>query len=107
MTEMSKIKEESNSDVDEGLKTRFDLSLKLYSMLLGHCFRKGGEISFRALELAACLTRVCVNGEEVVCILMSHLLAELIENGTVLDISTVSPMSIGKKSERNRYLKER
>uniref|UniRef100_A0A7S4NG05 BEACH domain-containing protein n=1 Tax=Odontella aurita TaxID=265563 RepID=A0A7S4NG05_9STRA len=85
---------------------RFDLSLKLYSTLLGHSFRQGGDKAFQAIEQAASLQRVCVNGHEVFSVLLSHLLAELTENGTVADIEALAPTGSGQPIERNRALKQ-
>mmetsp|Transcript_3651 Transcript_3651/g.5568 ORF Transcript_3651/g.5568 Transcript_3651/m.5568 type:complete len:2959 (-) Transcript_3651:158-9034(-) len=65
------------------VQARYNLSLKLYSILLGHCFRQGDEKSISALEQAASLERVCVNGQEVFCLILNHLLSELIDKGTI------------------------
>lgn len=68
------------------VRERYDLSLKLYSTLLGHCARKGDEAAFEAIEMAASLQRVDANGSEVFCIILSHVFADLIERGTVPNI---------------------
>lgn len=47
------------------VRTRYDLSLKLYSSLLGDCIRKGDDKGFEVAETAASLQRVDVNGPEV------------------------------------------
>ena len=61
------------------VKARFDLSLKLYTALLGYCFRQGGEKSLHAIEHTASLQRVCANGHEVSCLIMNHMLENLID----------------------------
>ena len=65
------------------VRTRYDLSLKLYSSLLGHCVRRGDEGAFDAVETAASLQRVDANGPEIFSILLSHLCTYLIERGTM------------------------
>lgn len=79
---------------------RFDLIVKLYSLLLGYSIRRGGDEAFNAMETAASLQRTCVNGHETFSCLLSHVLAELIEQGTVADIDTSGDMQ-----ESNRALK--
>jgi hypothetical protein len=71
------------SALKPSVRTRYDLSLKLYSTLLGHCIRKGDEKAYEAIETTASLQRVDVNGPEVFGIVLSHLFADLIEKGTV------------------------
>lgn len=87
------------------VRTRYDLSLKLYSTLLGHCIRNGDDQSFDAIELAASLQRCHANGSEIFTILLSHLFADLIEKGTIVSLETAyinSDSSVG----RNRALKQ-
>jgi len=91
---------------DANLATRFDLSLKLYSTLLAYCVRQCNVNSLNAIEHTLSLTNICVNGEDVVGIILSHLYAELIESGTVIDILEKSPLEPGQPNERNRALKE-
>lgn len=79
---------------------RYDLIVKLYSLLLGHSIRRGGDEAFKTMETAASLQRTCVNGHEALSCLLSHVLAELIEQGTVADIDTSGDMQ-----ETNRALK--
>jgi hypothetical protein len=87
------------------VRTRYDLSLKLYSTLLGHCVRKGDEQSFDAIEMAASLQRCHANGSDIFKILLSHLFADLIERGTIasVEIDCNSPES---SISRNRALKQ-
>jgi len=68
--------------------SRYDLIVKLYSSLLGHSIRQGGDNSFQSVEQAASLQRVCVNGHETFLVLLSHVLAELIEHGTIENAET-------------------
>ncbi len=94
---------------------RFDLSMKLYSMMLAHSIREGGEHAFKALETAASLQRICVNGHEVFCALFSHVMADLTDNGTVINPDEFivqaqeSASSSGKGApqiQRNKALKQ-
>jgi hypothetical protein len=87
------------------VRTRYDLSLKLYSTLLGHCVRKGDEQSFDAIEMAASLQRCHSNGSDIFTILLSHLFADLIEKGTIasVEIDCNNPES---SMSRNRALKQ-
>ena len=87
------------------VRTRYDLSLKLYSSLLAHCVRQGDEKAFEAVEMAASLQRVDANGSEVFSILLSHLLADLIEKGTVASIETTYTYA-ESINVRNRALKQ-
>ena len=97
------------------VRTRYDLSLKLYSSLLGHCVRRGDEGAFDAVETAASLQRVDANGPEIFSILLSHLFTDLIERGTVAgaertcaDDAGGGPGGVGAASGagRNRALKQ-
>ena len=91
-----------NSEGSKRVQARFDLSLKLYTGLLAYCFRQGGEKALHAVEHTASLQRVCANGHEVVCLIMNHLLSNLIEYGTIEAIFVVATSS----QDRNRLLKE-
>ena len=82
------------------LVSRYDLIVKLYSSLLGESLRQGGDHAFQNVEQAASLQRVCVNGHETFQVLLSHVLAELTENGTIGKND-----SSGDASEANRALK--
>jgi hypothetical protein len=85
------------------VRTRYDLSLKLYSILLGHCMRKGDEKAYEAIETTASLQRVDVNGPEVFGIILSHLFADLIEKGTVEHVEE----TYNKEAQvKNRALKQ-
>jgi len=52
------------------------------------------------------MQRVCINGHEVFSILLSHLLAELVESGTIVDIETLEFPEQSNPNERNRALKQ-
>eukprot|EP00536_Pseudo-nitzschia_multiseries_P005145 jgi/Psemu1/11845/gm1.11845_g len=71
------------SPLSKGSSTAFDLSLELYSILLGHIVRNNGDKSIVALEEAAALQRVYVNGPEVFALIVSHLLENLSQLGVV------------------------
>lgn len=86
------------------VRTRYDLSLKLYSSLLGHCVRKGDDKAFEAVEAAASLQRVDVNGPEVFGIILSHLFADLIEKGTVESVEETYHKE--SPNVKNRALKQ-
>ena len=79
---------EASVELPIGVISRYDLTLKLYSTLMGHIIRKGGDIAYEAIEVAASLQRVCANGHETFSILLSHVLAELIDRGTVADLES-------------------
>ena len=85
--------------------TMFDLIFKLYSMLLGHSVRKGGERSFNAIGQAASLQRICLNGNAVIGVLLSNLISEHTINGTVHDIENFCPKKMKVSGERHRFLK--
>lgn len=55
------------------------------------------------MEQTASLQRVCVNGHEVLCLILTHFLAELIDNGTV-DSASISETE--GSADRNWLLKE-
>ena len=92
------------------VRERYDLSLKLYSTLLGHCARKGDEAAFEAIEMAASLQRVDANGSEVFCIILSHVFADLIERGTVPNVEQYEQGDEQRQGSssavRNRALKQ-
>ena len=66
-----------------------DRCLDLYGSLLGHLFREGGDSSLEAIECTVALQRVCVNGHDVLILILSSLCSDLFENGTVLDIGSI------------------
>ena len=88
------------------VRTRYDLSLKLYSTLLGHCVRKGDDKAFEAVEMAASLQRMDANGSEVFSILLSHLFADLIENGTIANVESTFTKNDTNPIVKNRALKQ-
>jgi hypothetical protein len=88
------------------VRTRFDLSLKLYSTLLGHCVRQGDEKAFNAVEMAGSLQRTDANGPEIFSILLSHLLADLIEKGTLASVEMTYSNHDATNAGRNRALKQ-
>lgn len=59
--------------------------------------------SLQILEQAASLQRTCVNGQEVLTLILCHLLADLNSFGTV--DAPVAP-SMGDTGDRNRLLKQ-
>ena len=75
---------------------RFDLAMKLYSMLLAHSIREGGDHAFKALESAASLQRTCVNGSDVFCAVFSHIMSDLTDNGTVVNLDEL--MSVARSN---------
>lgn len=97
---ISKASEDKSEPLPSPLISRFDLTLNLYASLLGHSIRQGGDNAFQAVEQAASFQRVCVNGHETFSVLLSHVLAELIEKGTIANVD-----SSGDVLETNRALK--
>lgn len=88
------------------VRTRYDLSLKLYSTLLGHCVRQGDEKAFNAVEMAGSLQRTDAIGSEIFSILLSHLLADLIEKGTIASVERTYSKADASNAGRNRALKQ-
>jgi len=102
-------------DFLESVGTRLDRCLELYSTLLGYLFREGGDKvrlvevfpvvhclmttpliacllipqALDAVEMAASLQRVCVNGHDVVFLVLSGLCADVFDNGTLLEIGSI------------------
>ncbi|CAB9514210.1 Lipopolysaccharide-responsive and beige-like anchor protein [Seminavis robusta] len=66
------------------VEQRLDLCLDLYASLLGHSVREGGDKALHAVEEAASLQRVCLNGHDVFCLILSRLVADLGARGTIL-----------------------
>ena len=83
---------------------RFDLSLKLYSTLLSHSLRSPPPLSFKSLETAASLYRTTPNGTEVFCKVLSHVLADLMDNGTLVNVHDIAEPNDGV--QRNKALKQ-
>ncbi|GKY94790.1 hypothetical protein MPSEU_000444200 [Mayamaea pseudoterrestris] len=78
-------------DVDStSVFRRVDLCLDLYSCLLGFLFREGGDKALDAVERAASLQRLCVNGRHVSFLIFSNLCGNLFDYGTLRDISSMS-----------------
>eukprot|EP00980_Cylindrotheca_fusiformis_P005609 scaffold1184_cov132-Cylindrotheca_fusiformis.AAC.30 len=78
------------------LEQRLHLSLELYSALLGHRLREGGDQASTAIEDAASLQRVCLNGQEVFSLILSRYFANLFKFGVVhIDQSSVAPEEPG------------
>lgn len=71
---------------------------------MGHCIRKGDDKSFEAVETAASLQRVDVNGPEIFGIVLSHLLADLIAKGTIESVEDTYQNETS--SIKNRALKQ-
>jgi len=69
---------------------RLDLCLELYSNLLGHLVREGGDKALEAVEDAASLQRVCLNGHDVLLLILSSLCANLFDHGTLLEMGAIS-----------------
>jgi hypothetical protein len=81
----------NGSDTEEGdVGKRLDLCLELYATLLGHLLREGGEKALDAVEHAASLQRVCVNGQVVLLLILSALCADLFDHGTLLEVGSLT-----------------
>lgn len=89
-TELSFVFHEQYSDSLDALRSRLDTCVDLYATLLGHILREGGNKALSALENVSALERVCVNGHTVLLLLLSSLCANVFENGTLLEIGSIS-----------------
>lgn len=72
------------------ISQRLDLCLKLYGTLLGQILREGGDKALDAVESAASLQRVRVNGNVVLLLALSSLCADLYDHGTLLEMGSVA-----------------
>lgn len=73
---------DEEKELDGNVLARFDLSFQIYSTLLGHTLRTNSD-SIAPLELASSLQRIHINGQAVFGILLSHVLNDLMGNGTM------------------------
>ena len=62
--------------------------------------------AFLAIEQTLSMQRVRENGHEVLCIILCHVLAELIENGTVKNVCELDFPERSNPYERNSLLKQ-
>ena len=69
---------------------RLDLCLEIYATLLGHLLREGGEKALDAVEHAASLQRICVNGQVVMLLIVSSLCTNLFDHGTLLEVGSLT-----------------
>lgn len=65
------------------VEARLDLCLDLYATLMGHCIREGGDKALHSVEDAASLQRVCLNGQDVLFLILSRVVANLGTFGTI------------------------
>ena len=78
--------------------------MKLYSTLLSHSLRSPPPLSFKSLETSSSLYRTAPNGSEVFCKVLSHVLADLTDNGTLVNVDDIAEPSNGV--QRNKALKQ-
>ena len=78
------------AEVCRTLSRRLDLCLKLYGTLLGQVLREGGDRALDAVENAASLQRVCVNGNVVFLLALSALCADLYDHGILLEMGNMA-----------------
>jgi hypothetical protein len=75
--------EENSHDMRQrNIYARFDLIFEFYAMLLAYSFRND-DMSISCIEQAAALQRVSLNGTVVFSVLLSHILADIIQFGTM------------------------
>jgi hypothetical protein len=93
------------------VQKRLDSSLEIYSTLLGHVVREGGDKvrlrtlfggycsaalifailqALAAVEVATSLQRACANGHDVIFLVLSGLCADLFDHGTLLEVGLIS-----------------
>lgn len=85
---------------------RLDLSLELHSILLANIFRQGEEKALMALEHAASLQRVCVNGEKVFLLILTKLFSNLSTFG-VLSLDKITSAATASDNEETSILLKR
>ena len=77
-------------EIQEKLVKRLDLSVGLFAILLGHLVRDGGDDVLDKVETAASLQRVSLQGQTALLLILSALLSDLFENGTISDVGTIT-----------------
>jgi len=90
----------------EPLTRRLDLALDLYALLLANLFRRGGEKALIAMEDCASLQRMCVNGQQVLILILSKLVENLADSG-ILPLERVAIHSALHDKEQSRVLLKR
>jgi len=88
------------------LADRLDLSLELHSILLANLFRHGEEKALVAIEDAASLQRVCLNGQQILLLILTKLVANLSTLG-VLSLDKVASVAVSSEKEETRILLKR
>jgi hypothetical protein len=104
-TGLKAVGEETPNDA-ETLVRRLDLALDLYALLLANLFRHGGEKALLAMEDFSSLQRVCVNGQQVLILILSKLFENLAESG-VLPLEKVAIHAAVHDKEQSRVLLKR
>jgi hypothetical protein len=90
----------------ERLIRRLDLALDLYALLLANLFRQGGERALVAVEDCSSLQRVCVNGQQVLILILSKLFENLAESG-VLPLEKIAVQAAVHDQEQSHVLLKR
>jgi len=88
--QLSTARLKQSSELCLAVAKRLDLCLKLYGTLLGQVLREGGDKALDAVENAASLQRVCVNGGVVLLLVLSALCVDLYDHGTLLEMGSIS-----------------
>lgn len=92
----TRIQRESKSGEEEShlmlklIEKRLDLCLDLYAALLGHLLRSGGEKVLDSVETTASLQRTCVNGTDVLLMVLSRFCSNIFEHGVILEMGSIS-----------------
>jgi hypothetical protein len=95
--------EDNQSMENKLLCSRLNLTLDLHAILLADLFRRGEEKALVAIEDAASLQRVCLNGQQVFVLIMTKLLANLSTFG-VLPLERITSGAVPSKTEETSIL---
>lgn len=85
---------------------QLNLALDLYSMLLANLIRNGGEGAMVAIEDCSSLQRICVNGKQVLALILSKLFSNLGESG-VLPLEKVAVHAADENQDQTKVLLKR
>lgn len=91
---------------DEAVVQRLDLALELHAILLGNLFRHGEEKALGAIEVAASLQRVCLNGQKVLLLLLTKLFSNLSTFGVLPVERLTSDIALSDNETGNTLLKQ-
>ncbi|GAX27124.1 hypothetical protein FisN_13Lh328 [Fistulifera solaris] len=89
-TSSKRVQDEETSNLASRFVMRLDVVLDIYSALLGHLLRVGTEKVVDTVEKTASLERTCVNGTEVLLMILSRFCSNLFDYGAILEIGSFS-----------------